>query len=91
MSKSFLRRKDADAWAREMEIRADRSELPADSGVLKTIRLADFITRYRKEVAPKKRGRKIEDAVLAQLWRPPTGLHLHQSRAHFACGCSIGE
>ncbi|KYH01610.1 hypothetical protein [Bradyrhizobium sp. DOA1] len=50
VSKSFLRRKDADAWARQMEIQADRSELPADSGALKTLKLADLIIRYRQEV-----------------------------------------
>ena len=31
VSKSFLRRKDADARARKMEIRADRSDLPAEA------------------------------------------------------------
>ncbi|MBP0116258.1 hypothetical protein [Bradyrhizobium vignae] len=71
VSKSFLRRKDAEAWARQMEIRADRSELPADSGVLKTVSLADLIARYRKEVTPKKRGGKIEDSVLARMLRDP--------------------
>lgn len=71
VSKSFLRRKDADAWARQMEIQADRSELPADSSVLKVVTLADPITHYRKEVTPKKRGGKIEDAVLAQMLADP--------------------
>ncbi|MBB4427107.1 integrase [Bradyrhizobium sp. CIR48] len=71
LSKSFLRRKDADAWARQMEIRADRSELPADSGALKAIKLADLITRYRKEVTSKKRGGKIEDSVLARMLCDP--------------------
>ncbi|MDA9499556.1 integrase [Bradyrhizobium sp. CCBAU 11357] len=71
VSKSFLRRKDADAWARQMEIQADRSELPADSSVLKVVTFADLIARYRKEVIPKKRGGKIEDAVLARMLGDP--------------------
>ncbi|GMO20728.1 site-specific integrase [Bradyrhizobium sp. TM233] len=71
VSKSFLRRKDADAWARQMEIQADRSELPADSSVLKVVTLADLIARYRKEVTPKKRGGKVEDAVLARMFGDP--------------------
>ncbi|WP_407193819.1 site-specific integrase [Bradyrhizobium sp. STM 3566] len=54
-----------------MEIRADRSDLPADNGVLKTVRLADLIVRYRKEVTPKKRGGKIEDSVLARMLCDP--------------------
>jgi integrase len=48
VSKSFLRRKDADAWARQMEIRADRTDLPADIAVLKTLKLADLINGYRR-------------------------------------------
>ena len=71
MSKSFLRRKDADAWARQMEIQADRSDLPSDRGVLKTLKLADLIARYRKEVTPKKRGGKVEDSVLARMLCDP--------------------
>ncbi|QOZ28118.1 hypothetical protein XH93_34275 [Bradyrhizobium sp. CCBAU 51753] len=39
LSKSFLRRKDAEAWARDMEVRANRSDLPADASILKTMRL----------------------------------------------------
>jgi hypothetical protein len=39
VSKSFLRRKDAEARARQMEIAADRSELPADNRSLKAIPL----------------------------------------------------
>ncbi|SPP92755.1 site-specific integrase [Bradyrhizobium vignae] len=54
-----------------MEIRADRSDLPADSGVLKTVKLVDLMIRYRAEVTPKKRGGKIEDSVLAQMLRDP--------------------
>ncbi|MDF0520639.1 site-specific integrase [Bradyrhizobium yuanmingense] len=54
-----------------MEIQADRSELPADGSVLKTVKLADLITRYRKEMTPKKRGGKIEDAVLARMLLDP--------------------
>ncbi len=71
VSKSFLRRKDADAWARQMEVRADRSDLPTDAGVLKKITLADLINRYLTEVTPKKRGAKIERSVLAQMLRDP--------------------
>lgn len=71
VSKSFLRRKDGEAWARQMEIRADCSDLPADTGVLKTLKLADLISRYRREVTPTKRGGKIESAVLAQMLRDP--------------------
>lgn len=79
VSKSFLRRKDADAWAREMEIRADRSDLPPDNSTLKTITLGDLIGRYRREVTPRKRGAHVEDAVLARMLQDPIcKLHLSQ-------------
>jgi hypothetical protein len=71
MSKSFLRRKDADAWARQTEIQADRAELPADTRSLKKITLGDLITRYREEVTPRKRGAAVEDAVLAKMLLDP--------------------
>jgi integrase len=71
VSKSFLRRKDAEAWARQTEIQADRAELPADTRSLKGISLGDLITRYRKEVTPRKRGAAVEDAVLAKMLLDP--------------------
>jgi hypothetical protein len=44
VSRSFILRNDAVAWAREMEeVRADRSELPLDTRVLKRITLAELI------------------------------------------------
>ncbi|SDF17186.1 hypothetical protein SAMN05216337_104660 [Bradyrhizobium brasilense] len=70
-AKSFLKRKDADAWARDMEVRADRSDLPADTSILKTLRLSDLIDRYCKEVTPQKRGARVEDAVLARILLDP--------------------
>jgi integrase len=70
-SKSFLRRKDAEAWARQMEIQADRSEMPADTRSLKAITLGDLIARYRTEVTPNKRGAAVEDAVLAKMLLDP--------------------
>ncbi|MCA6105205.1 hypothetical protein [Bradyrhizobium australafricanum] len=71
LSKSFLKRKDAEAWARDMEVRADRSDLPADTSILKTLRLSDLIDRYCKEVTPQKRGARVEDAVLARILLDP--------------------
>jgi hypothetical protein len=43
VSRSFILRNDAVAWAREMEVRADRSELPLDTRVLKRITLAELV------------------------------------------------
>jgi hypothetical protein len=56
ISKSFHVRKDADAWARHMEVRADRADLPADPKALHQIRLGDLVVRYRDSVSVHKRS-----------------------------------
>jgi integrase len=64
VSKSFLVRKDAELWARQMEIRADRHELPTDRRILAQITLAELVRRYRDTVTVRKRGREVEQIVL---------------------------
>lgn len=71
VSKSFVRRQDAEAWARLMEVRADRDDLPPDRRVLKTISLRSLVQRYQSEVTPKKRGARIERAVLSRFTLDP--------------------
>jgi len=71
LSRSFLLRKDADAWARQMEVRADRNDLPEDIRQLKTIFLGDLVRRYRDEITPRKQGAAIELVVLNQFLRDP--------------------
>jgi hypothetical protein len=63
--------KDAEAWARQMEIQADRSELPVDNSSLKETTLGELINRYRREVTSRKRGASVEDAVLARMLLDP--------------------
>lgn len=71
ISRSFLVRKDADAWARQMEVNADRCDLPPDTRQLKMITLGDLVRRYRSEMTPKKLGVAIESAVLRKFLRDP--------------------
>lgn len=71
ISRSFILRNDAVHWAREMEIRADRSEFPADTKVLNRITLADMVLRYRDTISIKKRGYEIERVVLTAFLRHP--------------------
>ena len=59
-SKSFHVLKDAEAWARQTEIQADRHDLPSDRKVLTQITLAELVTRYRDTVSIKKRGYAVE-------------------------------
>src|SRR6185312_14220748 len=69
IARSFLHKSDAAAWAREMEIRADRSELPSDIRILSRITLGHLVTRYRDTISPRKRGYEIERIVLTAFLR----------------------
>jgi hypothetical protein len=59
MSKSFAVRKDAMEWGRQMEVRADRAELPADPKALERITLGDLVRRYIDTVSSRKKSAAI--------------------------------
>jgi integrase len=63
-SKSFQVRRDAEEWAREMERRADRQDLPRDMKVLQQTTLGNLVERYVNTITVKKRGAHFEGAVL---------------------------
>jgi hypothetical protein len=58
ITKSFRVRKDAEAWARQMEVQADRHEPPSDPKALQRVTLAnwsrDTETRSASESEPQK-------------------------------------
>jgi integrase len=56
ISKSFIMRKDAEAWARYLEVQADRADLPTDRRVLQRVTLGELVQRYRNTVSVKKRS-----------------------------------
>ena len=56
VTRSFLLKSDADAWARLQELDADRLALPTAHKGLRGITVADLVTRYRDEIVPKKRA-----------------------------------
>jgi integrase len=57
ISKSFMMKADAIAWAREQERSIDRGELQiGDTSSLKATRLGDLLTRYEETVTSTKRG-----------------------------------
>lgn len=70
-ARSFNQRKDAQTWARQMELQADRHDLPVDKKVLEGITLRELVERYRNSVTPKKKGRDIETVVLNAFLRHP--------------------
>ncbi len=70
-SKSFRVLKDAEAWARHMEVQADRCDLPPDPKTLDSIRFADLVRRYRDSVSPRKRGHESERYILTAFLAHP--------------------
>jgi hypothetical protein len=63
-SHSFHHLKDAQAWARQMELQADRRVLPPDPKVLERITLSQLIHRYMDTVTPLKRSAATERIAL---------------------------
>jgi hypothetical protein len=57
-------RKDAEAWARQMEVQVDRRDLPSDPKALQRVTLGQLVERYRDTVSVKKRGHEVERIVL---------------------------
>ena len=86
VSKSFNVLRDAQAWARQIEIQADRSDLPADPKALERITLRELVSRYRDTVSPRKRSCSGEQVVLkAFMARPICSKSLSELRtADFA-------
>lgn len=64
LTRSFTHKRDADQWARHIEVRAERRDLPTDAKQLARITLADLVSRYCDEVTPCKKGAEMETVVL---------------------------
>ena len=64
VSRSFHVRKDAEAWARQIEVQADRHDLPLDPKTLQQVTLGQLVERYRDTVSVRKLGYEVERVVL---------------------------
>ena len=64
VSRSFLIRKDAYTWARQVEVEADKGGLPSDPRALEKVTLGELVTRYRDTVTPHKRTASYEHIML---------------------------
>ncbi len=69
VSKSFLSRADALAWARNAETKADRGELAVMHSGLQTV--GDLLCRYETQIASKKRAYSAERYMLSLMLRDP--------------------
>jgi integrase len=71
VSRSFILKSDADTWARQMEVEADRKGLPVDTRVLDRLTLRELIERYRDSVVVHKRSAFNETTTLNAILRRP--------------------
>ncbi len=71
VTRSFLLKSDALAWAREQELEADRQGIPTAHKGLRGFTVADIVIRYRDEVVPRKRGADRETFMLNVFLRHP--------------------
>jgi integrase len=69
LSRSFLHKADAQTWARQLELQADRGDLIPKATVLNQLTVGDLIRRYLSEVVPRKRSAKNEASVLKAFLR----------------------
>ena len=59
ISKTFIKKSNASAWAKEIEYQLDRDQYEDFSDTAR-ISLGELITRYRDEITPHKKGRNTE-------------------------------
>lgn len=64
ITKSFHRRSDALEWARSVEVKLDRNDLPVCRKSLSQYKVSDIIKRYRDEVSVKKKSHDSELFIL---------------------------
>lgn len=56
VARSFLRKSDAEAWARSIELQIDRGDLQPSKMPTPGMSVGDLLMRYMNEVVPSKRG-----------------------------------
>ena len=64
LSRSFIQKADAQAWARQVELEVDRRGLAPDRAALRQFTVGDLVRRYLADIVPLKRSGKNEAAVL---------------------------
>jgi integrase len=70
-TKTFHQLKEAQEWARYMEVKADQGDLPLKRTPLKSKKLSDLVFLYKRDVTPTKKGSKTEECVLSAFLRHP--------------------
>ena len=71
VTKSFINKRDAEVWARQIEVQADRNELPQANAQELDIKLKVLVVRYIDTVIPFKRCAEYETFILSAFLRHP--------------------
>ncbi len=71
ISRSFVRKAEALAWAREMDIEADRGLLQSDPRTLQRITLGELLNRYKDEISIDKGAAETETIFISNLQEHP--------------------
>jgi integrase len=71
VTKSFINKREAETWARQMEVLADRNELPLVVPKPPDMFLGDLVRRYIDEVVCRKRCAEYETIILQAFLRHP--------------------
>ena len=69
VSKSFSNKADASAWARKIEAKLDRGDLPIDRRSLATTTLGNLLKLYLQHETPEKRGERQKRYRINQIVR----------------------
>jgi hypothetical protein len=71
ITRSFLQRADAAAWAKQVEAVADRRGLPGNLKALDKTTLGDVLVRFRDTVVALRKSRDVETIILNAILRQP--------------------
>jgi len=71
VSKSFINRKDAEAWARDVERRFDQGEALPTRQAVDVRTLGDLLSVYRDTITPRKKSASVERYRIDRILRHP--------------------
>jgi integrase len=71
VTKSFINKRDAEVWARQIEVLADRSDLPQANAQKLDIKLKVLVVRYIDTVISNKKCSEYETFILTAFLRHP--------------------
>lgn len=74
-SKTFSTRKDAISWARDIEAKAERGQLPVDMSPLRATTFGDVLARYKADVVSRKQAGRNEACMIDSIRRDDAQLY----------------